>query len=222
MAFTLASITPRVRSRLNDQIAAVYTDAVLLPFAVDAVDELQLELELNGGLVLQKRGTALTVGTTVTSITYASTPALPADLLEPLNLEERLSGSSDMYVPLIRRQWTPDVLPTDSLRYYDWREQALFFIGATSARQLRIDYLKRALTITTISDSITINNSQMFLIDRIAALAARYIGSNPTRADELDQEAEINLNKLTRIAAKAKQGVRTRRRPFTLVGRRSW
>ena len=57
MSFTLADITPRVRQRLNDSDAELFTDIVLLPYAQDACDELQLELELFGALILEEIST---------------------------------------------------------------------------------------------------------------------------------------------------------------------
>ena len=231
MSFTLADITPRVRQRLNDSDAELFTDIVLLPYAQDACDELQLELELFGALILEEVSTPpitipIYTNWSITGVPqvlgYNTTPALPADLLEPQRLEERLSGSTDMFVPMIARQWEPDILPSDSLRYWSWREQNINFIGATTLRDIKIYYLKRLLNVTSITNVINVNNSQLFLTCRIAGMAARDIGENPTRADELDQEAEKMLNKLTRIGVKNKQRTRTRRRPFVLTSRRRW
>lgn len=222
MSYLLSDITGRIRARLNDSVNAVYHDAILLPFAQDAADELQLELELNGALVLETISTAIVFPIAFTTLTYTSTPPLPSDMLEPQRLQERMNGTTGLYAPMIRREWEPNIVPTDALRYWVYRKNSILTVGATTARDVEIFYLRRALNISTISDQIDINNSQQFMINRIAGMAARYIGSNPTRADMLDEVAAKHLNTLTRIGAKARQGTRTRRRPFVLIGRRNW
>ena len=224
MGYTVASITPRIATRLNDPAQTSYTDPVLLPYIQDAADELQLELELNGSLVLEEISAAIIVpiwtGGPGTEQNLGA--LLPVDMLEPQRLEERLSGSPDMFVPLIRRQWGPDILPTDSLRFWSYREQDIFFVGATTVRDVKIYYLRRDIMILNTGSTIDVNNSQLFMINKSAALAARYIGENPTRATELDNEAAKHLNSVTRIGVKSKQGARTRRRPYVVAGRRRW
>ena len=217
MSYTLASILPRAAARLNDYAQTSFTNASLLPYAQDAGDELQLALEKAGMLVLEKKNSSPIV-VAINDITLTN----PLDMLEPQLLKERLSGSSDLYTPMTRRMWTPDILPTDSLRYWDYREETLHFIGATSVRDVIIHYLKRAINITAITDSIAVNNSQQFMINRIAGLAARFIGENQARADVLDGIAGKCLEDLTGIGIKNKQGTRTRRRPFIIQARRRW
>jgi hypothetical protein len=189
-----------------------------LPFAQDACDELQLELELNGALVLEKIDSTIVIPIGTTQFDTL----LPTDMLEPQRLSERLSGSTDLFVNMTTRMWEPEILPTDSLRYWAFREGDIFTPGATTTRDVKIYYLKRMFNITTISDSISVNGSRQFLINRIAALAAKFIGQNESRSNELNLTASEMLNKLTRINAKSKQRTRTRRRPFRLIGRKRW
>jgi len=219
MGYTLNSITARIRSRLNDQIGAISGDAVLIPFAQDAADELQLELDLYGIQVIEKKNTT-PIPIPVNTLRMGS--LLPQDMLEPQRLEERLSGSTDLFIPMVMRQWEPDILPTDSLRYWTYREQDIFFVGSTSARDVVIYYKKRAIFITDINSPININNSELFMICKTASLIARDVGENPVRADDLNTEAGHFLGKLVGIGVKSKQAYRTRRRPYTLAGRRRW
>lgn len=222
MGYVLSTILPRAAARLNDYSQTLFTSAALLPYAQDAADALQLELERKGMLVLEKV-TSTPIVIPIGRTDLATTPALiPIDMLEPQIVKERLSGSTDLFQEMTRRAWTPDILPTDSLRYWDYREENIFFVGATTARDIQISYLKRLINITAITDSINVNNSQLFMITKIAALAARYSGENPSRADTLDGEAEEYLYKLTQIGTKSKQGTRTRRRPFIIGTRRRW
>lgn len=220
MGFTINSIKSRILARLNDLNQQIFTDTVLLPYAQDAADELQGELEKHGLLVLEKISATIVVPANTVSLSAAS--LLPSDMLEPQKIEERLSGTTDLFMPMIRRQWEPDVLATDQLRYWVYREEDIKFVGATTIRDIKIFYLKKLITISALSDTVNVNNAQLFMITKTAAFAARNTGENPTRADALDKDAEDNMDWLISIGAKSKQGTRTRRRPFVITGRRRW
>ncbi len=226
MGYTIGSILPRAAARLNDAAQTVFTNDAMLPYAQDAADELQAMLDLYGILVLEKTSKIITIpqftGGPGTFQDMNSIGLLPNDMLEPQKLEERLAGSTDMFMPMVQRQWEPDILPTDSLRYWTYREENIFFVGATTVREIKIFYKKRLLVVTDTNSVIAVNNSNMYMINRIAALSARYIGENPTRADELDKEADSNMDWLIRIGVKSKQGARSRRRPYIIAGRRRW
>jgi hypothetical protein len=239
MGFLLSSIIPRIVARLNDPNQQIYTTAALLPYAQDAGDELQAVLELNGALVLEQISTIIPFPISLNenqenlvslgnggdgSISGGGpkTSLIPSDMYEPQRLEERLTGTTDQFIPMIRRAWEPNIQPTDNLRYWSYRDEDIFFVGCTNAIDIKIYYVKKLINISSSSSSINVNNAQQFMINRIAAMAARYIGENTTRADELDKEAGENLDWVVRIGVKSKQGARTRRRPFILVGRRRW
>lgn len=216
MSFTLSEIIPRVTARLNDSAQVVFTNFILLPFCQDACDILQNRLQLHGVPVLEKKSTAINV----TAGTKNLGSSLPTDLLVPQRLEERLDGSTDLFRPMTRREWEPNILPADSLRYWTWREQDIYFVGATQDREVMVYYLKLLLNTTAISDSITVFNSKMFLITRIAALGAKFVANNDILYSELLKESEFHLDEIIRIATKSKQGARTRRKPFVLRGYR--
>lgn len=218
MSFSLDTVRQRILSKLNDLGQDEFSDDVLLPHFQDAADELQTTLELNGILVLEKKSAAIVIPIGTTQMDSL----IPDDMLEPQILKERLSGSQDMYQPMIERQWEPEILPTDSLRYWTYREQNIFFVGATTARQIHIHYLKRLITINHVFSPVTVNNAEQFMIARTAANAADFQGENETRADKLNKEADDNIIQLMGIGMKNKQGSRTRRRPFQLVGTRRW
>lgn len=216
MSYPISSILQRIATRLNDRQQKLYTDEKLLPLVQDAADELQLELELNGLLVLEKIWDPITIPQGTTHLGRL----IPDDLLEPQRLDERLAGSTDLFYQMIGRMWPPNVQPTDSLRYWDYREEDIHFVGATTDREIKIYGLKNLVKVIGVESIIPVNNSKPFMISRSAGLAARFLGANPTRADALDNEAILMLNKLTGIGVKSKQRTRTRRRPFVLAGRR--
>lgn len=68
--------------------------------------------------------------------------ALPSDMLMPLKLWERQSGTNDVFIPL---REAPDGLDpvdqVDEFRVWEWRENQINFIGATIPRDIRIRYM---------------------------------------------------------------------------------
>ena len=201
--------------RLNDQSQIDYTNTVLLPLLADAWKELQLELVLNGSLALEKIEATVTLLANLTSLTSAG--IYPSDLLEPQRLQERHVGET-FWHGMTKTTWPPDYTPTEYNQYWSESQQDILTPGANVANQIRIFGIKSLSDITSASDPLPINNCQPFLVNRTAALAARFRGNNPTRADALDTMAGIALVKLMGVNAKAKQGVRFRRRPFRLTG----
>lgn len=213
MSLIVSDITPQVGVRLNDASQLVYTNAVQLPFVKDAWEELKLELNLSGALV-SKEVTSTTLNFLIGQTSFSAANILPADLLEPYDVFERLKGSSDLFLPLKRVSWEPNILPTDSLHFYDWRKQDIKTIGALTDREVKIRYQMALIDITSVGDSLNVNYCKLFMINKTASLVARFIANMPTRAKELKDDAQVCLDKLSMINAKSKQGTRTRRKPY--------
>jgi hypothetical protein len=225
MSFTILSAITSAAARLNDAAQADYTTAALLPFAKDAAEELQDELELYGIQVLETKSAIIIVPANTVQL---STPfggggsLIPTDMMEPQKIVERLSGSTDLFMDTVRRQWEPEILPTTELRYWTYRDEDIFFVGALTTRDIKIYYIKNVINIVDQNSNVNVKSAKQFMINRIAAMGARYVGENPTRADELDGAASKMLDKVIRIGMKGKQGHRARRRPFVITGRRRW
>jgi hypothetical protein len=217
--FTILECIEQAAAKLNDPSQTDYTTQVLFPYAKDAAEELQNELELNGILVLEKETPAPIL---IPLGTRNMGPLLPPDMQQPQRMLERLAGSTDTFIDMIRRQWVPQILPTDQLRYWSYLNEDIHFVGATTDRDVLMYYLRDALYVTDEHSTIDVKGSKQFMINRIAAMAAQYIGENPMRAQELNGRAMMALGAVMRIGVKSKQGARTRRRPFTITGRRRW
>src|SRR5690606_2389933 len=100
---------------------------------------------------------------------------------------------------------------TQHLRVWTWREEQIYFLGATMDREIRIRYVK-SLDALTLGSTVAITNALTVLAARTAALAARHIGENPTRASELDADAAFNLDTFIVTSIRQNQGLPTRRR----------
>src|SRR5271154_3302694 len=106
---TAGQITSLVRSLLNDAAGNLFTDTVLLPYANAAYRKVQRALGsvqsgtfLNDDVLLVVTAVGATDPSLQVSITDATAPPnqLPTDLLVPLKLWERVSGSSDDFVEM--------------------------------------------------------------------------------------------------------------------------
>lgn len=221
---TAADVMDASASLMNDTAKTVYTYSAQMPYLNMALRELQEHYELNNIPVTNETSTGITVpiGTKeirpFDGVGSGSSLNYPSDLVEIQLISERLSGSTDPYIPLVKREFLPHViddLPIESLQYWAWEGQVIKFIGATTIRQIKLDYIKTVFPkVTNSAALIGVINAQSFLQYRTASLCTRFIGENPTRADSLDELAVLALDRATGISSKARQSINTRRRPF--------
>lgn len=204
------------RSYLNDTGKSFWTDARLLPYLTEAYRDLLLILHSNGLPVLREKSSAITVAIGATSLT------LPSDFVEPIKLKERLSGSSDTYVPMEEKDFAPDFDQVENLRYWAFREGAIEFIGATTARQVLLFYQKSLTIPTSAASALTFLYAETFLGPQTAGYAAGALG-NTTLAEALlyrvgkDEDVSIagsKLDTLIRFNVKGQQNLPARRLPY--------
>ena len=195
------------KALLNDLGGVFYTTESLLPYLNKAYRELQDYFNLHG--------LKTTVDVSALAILPAGTLLLttpPADMLRPIEISERTPGTTDQFVELDERSWEPDMVQSTHLRFWVWREEVINFLGATADREVRIRYVKSLSALSGEGSFIGIINAMSVLAARTAALAARFIGENPTRADELDSDVGMALDRLIVTAIRQNQGMPTRRR----------
>jgi len=217
-AITSGSVMDRSALLLNDAAKSIFTYTVQLPYLNMAQDELSETLEQYNVPVTNEKSSILVVTTAMTDIGGATGPALPADLIEVRGSYERLSGSSEDFQIMSRVDFLPPFTQlTESLIYWTWQQQIMYFLGATTNRDVRLDYLAVVmppLTNTAGTDNITLFNAKSFLAYRTAALCAEFIGENPTRANDLNNFATLALDRFLAINTKGRQATPVRRRPF--------
>ena len=213
---TVATILARSAVLLNDSGQQVFTNAVMLPLYNAAQDELNETMELNNVAFSNKVSATLVVSIGDTDIGGATGPALPTDLIEIQALYERLSGSAEDFQIMTRVEYLPPFTQlVESLIYWTWQGQIINFLGATTDRDVRINYISSKLpTVTVTSTDIPLFNAVSFLAYRTAALSAEFIGENRERADELNVYAQLAMDRFLGINTKGRQAISTRRRPF--------
>jgi hypothetical protein len=141
-----------------------------------------------------------------TSITTATTPALPAGFLAPIRMWEQITGETAWR--MVRQ--VPDHLPfgatqTDRLGLWCWRAQALYFPGSTVAETLRIHYVGRLTDVSMPSDTIGLPD----MINPLSLLAASLaLGGNQF----YEQKGMDDLLSIANIDVHSKQSEPFRRK----------
>ncbi len=215
--YTVSDVITESRALLNATAATnMFTEAQLLPLFKKAYDELQDLLQLADIPVIWEDTVVNPVAIGVTTLT------LPSNFFSPIELHEKDVGQTDDNYTLMQRvMWLPDAISAPTLTWWEYREQAINFIAATSARVVRLRYYKALPTITAGGDTVGVNNAKTFLASRTAALAAFTIGEDNERAAALQEDANLSLDRIKRLSVKNSQELRTRRRPF-MVPRGIW
>lgn len=215
-SFSVGSIYDWSRAILNDQVGATYTDGVLLPYTQMAVEDLRLELQGSNIPLVNKTSEALTITAGVTDLGGPEGPALPVDFIEPMNLWERTAGTEDNFVQMSRSQFLPKIDQiTSYLGVWSWQDQIIRFLGANNNIEVKIDYIADTIAnLNSKSSQVKVINSRLFLAFKTAALAAKFIGENESRANAANSDAQYYLDMMMGISIKSQQRVFTRRRPF--------
>lgn len=192
--------------KLNDASQAIWTNGVLLPCLQSAYDELETLLNIAEAPIQKKRSAVITV-----EIGDVELDEYPADFIEPIKMEERALGSTELFVPMTETEWDVNTLPGPYLRWWDWRDNKILFLGATTDRDVRLYYTRSLTPLSSASINIEIPQAKNFLAARTAQIAAKDIGNMPTKAEEFEKDVEEAKDKLIRRLVKNKQGLGVRR-----------
>ncbi len=219
-SYTAAEVMNTAAALLNDSARSSFTYTIQLPYLQKAFRELRQLLQANnvpiGNLVAELL--AIPVGTT--EITYLTTPALPANLVNIRQLWERPEGI-DPWIPMTRRETLPyslDGAPTANFMIWSWQGNTIKLLETTQINDLKVDYTDQLTQIVDENSTINVINGETYLENRTAALLAQFVSEDKERADDLNAFAGEALDTLNIIEAKGKQAILTRRRPF----RQSW
>ena len=222
---TAGQITALVRALLNDAAGNLFTDAVLLPYVNSAYRKTQRALAniqsgsfLTDNVLLVVTAVAQVDASAQVSITDATAPPnqLPPDLLVPVKLWERVNGSSDDFAEMTDMTGH-DGLPSESqesmLRYWEWRADGIYFVGATQDTQVRLRYQKSYPDFTDATSPVLIRHSQEALAYAAAAMAGAARGA--PQAERWDAAAADAIEDLIARATQREQQTGRRRRPFS-------
>jgi len=222
---TAGQITSLVRSLLNDAAGNLFTDAVLLPYVNSGYRKVQRALAniqsgsfLSDNVLLVVPAVTHVDASAQVSITDATAPPnqLPPDLLVPVKLWERRNGSSDDFMEMTDLT-DHDGLPSEpqgqTLRFWEWRADGLYFLGATQGTQIRLRYQKSYPDLTDLTSPVLIRQAQEALAYTAAAMAGAARGA--PQAERWDAAATDAIEDLIIRATQREQQTGRRRRPFS-------
>jgi len=219
MLLLASQVMDSAAALLNDTAKTLFTYDAQRPYLNMALAELREYLELHNIPLTNDSQEDIEVPAGTTEIIFnavSPAPALPSDLVEPLELWERTSGTTNDFVPMTRRDFLPPYGTLNNfLIYWVWQGQKIKLVGSTSDIEVRIDYTKSVLPkIEDEDDQIDYINAESFLYNRTAALCSQFIGENPERAATLNATAQLAIDRAVGIGIKGGQAIAVRRRPF--------
>jgi hypothetical protein len=222
---TAGQITALVRSLLNDAAGNLFTDAVLLPYVNSGYRKVQRALAnvqsgtfLSDDVLLVVPAVTEVDASAQVSITDATAPPnqLPPDLLVPVKLWERANGSSDDFMEmtdLTDHDGLPSEPQSQTLCYWEWRADGLYFLGATQDTQIRLRYQKSYPDLTDATSPVLVRQAQEAIAYYAAAMAGAARGS-PLAGNYASAGTDALEDLITRAAQREQQTGR-RRRPFS-------
>ena len=150
----------------------------------------------------------------------ASTPALPSDLLEPLELWERQSATINRWSPMKQAADSITCAQIESaFGLWDWESDILYLPGCSQSNDIKLKYLKVTPRLTSTNQQIPIMDCDMAMGALIAELLSASRGGAAAAAFHARAADEVAL--LVDPTAKKEQYGTYVRRPFraTRAGR---
>lgn len=221
----LAAINTLTRALLNDAAGNTYTDAFLLPFAQMAYRRINKALGNIRSTTYVKDNIQLIVAavsaadaSVQVAITDSTAPPnqLPTDLLVPLKLWERPSGSTEDFTEmtdLTGEGGLPSQPQGQQLIYWEWRLDGLYFIGALQDTQIRLRYQAIPADVTSPVASVLLRDGQNTMTLLTAAMAGLSRGS-PLAAN-YKQQGDDALEAMKDSVVHQMQFQVRRRRPYS-------
>lgn len=154
-------------------------------------------------------------------------PVLPVDMIAPLKLWERQSAPPNStfnpanYIPMYK---TTDGLPSRAqtiwLREWEWREDAIWMVGATQVIDLRFRYNCWLADLLDSTSLVMIVNCAEALAYYTVMEFCRPRGS--VVADQYEALGDKAVDEMTVINSRAKQRQNHRRRPYSGGNHSGW
>lgn len=234
-------VMKRARVFANDAILSIAGELLAdsQPYVPEllnaAYDELQDELTVNGVETFAKEIDLVNLPAVASpdpgvqvNLSYTgfnngtqnfATPTLPADMLGPLRMWERPTGTVGLFIPMkLRLDGLPSVTQSNFLRWWEWRNgasnDAIYMVGALQANDVRLRYnaFLPALVLTPQASQVLILRAKDYLAWKIVALFCQ--GRGGEGAVYADSMAEKALAKILGRTSRRKQRASSRRAPW--------
>lgn len=221
---TAGTIMNQAAALMNDAVRSIYTYPFQIPYLNQTLQELQELFELNNIPVtdtVTSAAIAVDAGEEAIgfepAIVVPGTPYLPDDLVEPKVFWVSARGENQ-YVNVQRLDFLPrwqEGVEVNQITSFVWQSQELRFLPANADNDVKLDYIRSLFTpFTDEDDEVTVINAESFLEYRLAGLLAEFMAENPTRAQSLNNDASLALDRALGIGTKGRQAINVRHRPF--------
>jgi hypothetical protein len=141
-------------------------------------------------------------------------PSLPQDLIVPLRLWERQSGTMNYFCRMLKAN---DGLPAKGKssfnQYWEWRGDSIYMPGALLTTDMRLSYVAYLPDLTDGTSTVQIRRATNALAYLTAAEFALARGS--AAAESLRGQGLEMIDQMTTRTARSKQRGSHRRRPFS-------
>lgn len=133
-------------------------------------------------------------------------PQLPTNLLEPLNLWERQTGSTAFWTPMVPYpDGLPPVLQNAKLSIWEYRGEAIYMPGATQSNDVRLRFKSTGIQFVTPSDSVMIRGADPALAN---LLAAAFINTrNPSAGVSFAEAGDALVTQLVTAEVRSQQRI---------------
>lgn len=150
-----------------------------------------------------------------------ATPALPSDLIIPVRIWVRPTGSTSRFLEIFS---VIDALPSiqqgSYLEEWQWREDGLWFTGATQSMDARMEYKNTFVPLTTLSQAVLIRDSTAAMAYLTLVVFAEGRGTmQPQTLEDWKNHAEEEIDILLAPTQQMKARQNPRRIPY---GRSIW
>lgn len=211
MASTAGSIINTVKSILNDSAGYYWNFNLLLPFLQLAYQDLSQRIQINQIPIIRQEVKILNLPANTTVIALGTNPGLPANLINPIYLEERLSGGDDTdWIPMEQRDSSVDEIADIYLNYWWWDGYQINFVGSTSNEDIKMKYMASLWLPNNQSDYILPRGVERFLEHQTAHYAADSLYDQYKANQELGK-ATLALEEFIRAQVQSQQGLPVRR-----------
>jgi hypothetical protein len=213
----LSDVFKQARTLLNDDEATNWPDYRLKTKAILAFEELEAELIVAGIPIIQSVSAIITVPAMIvddSNLDLSTIPGYPTDMILPIWVKERqVAQRNQDFVDMVEVDFIPNIDLDIYLHYWCWQKNTIFLRGCLNSTQVEIRY-QRYLSIPEVNtDSIIVPLGQLFIANRVAALAYQSLGNRQMWLD-LSAVANVNLSRILDMNIKELQDTPAKRRPY--------
>lgn len=138
---------------------------------------------------------------------------LPPDLLNPIFLWERKTGSTDNFVPMAEKaDGLPSVTPGDRFKMWDWRQDGIYMPACVQSNDIRLRYKGSLASFVSTDDTLYFRGACGPIAYKM--VSTFLISKNPESAQMAASEALLRIGQIATRNSRQKQREGITRRSY--------